>query len=83
MDLINQMFKDLEHYAKDQERVKYLHNKYQEDEKFVFLLGDTRYALEKRGTYCFVKINHNIQNISLDVFQQTIENFEAHQVLIF
>lgn len=76
MTLVKRMLEDLQKYPQGTQ-VKYLHNQFQDNERFVFILGEYKYTLEKVGPNCFIKINQNIQNISLDVYLEACQIFQT------
>lgn len=81
MDLIREMFKALELMPANTP-VKFLHKTFEDNEKFVFILKDVRYALVKHDGNCYVKVNKTIQHISHDVFRETVDTLLSSQALV-
>lgn len=81
MDLIREMFKSLQRMPANTP-VKFLHKEFEGNEKFVFILGEYRYALVKHEGNCYVKVNKTIQHISHDVFRETVDSLLSNQALV-
>jgi hypothetical protein len=79
MDLIREMLKVLDRLPANTP-VKFLHKIFEENEKFVFILGDVRYALVKHDGNCYMKMNKTIQHISPGVFRETVDSLKSNQV---
>ena len=77
MDLIKKMFDGLAAFPVAT-KIKYLHKQYQDNEKFVFILGECKYSLEKNGVNCMIKMNQQVQHISFDVYNQAIQIFQTN-----
>jgi len=81
MDLIREMFKVLERMPANA-AVKFLHKAFENNEKFVFILGDVRYALVKHEGNCYMKVGKTIQHVSSGVFRETVDLLLSNKVLM-
>lgn len=81
MDLIREMFKALERLPVNTP-VKFLHKEFEGNEKFVFILGNVRYALVKHEGNCYMKVGKTIQHVSHGVFRETIDSLLSNRTLV-